>query len=305
MKIMSASLFTLLAAAPVMAQTRAAQPAPTPAPAPQPVQYYDRAPWWVKENVITQTGYVYAEVPANRAHFSANFLAVGDTAEKAQAKAIEQTRALNQVLGKFGKDAVRVTTSFSMRVLYDQYRDKNGNLIENQRGDKIESYQVTLNINVEVRDMAALEKAYALVLAASPTYASDINFSLQPTNEQNAWLYNESIKDARQRATSAASAAGTVLADAKVIDPTGRACNTDILGRDSFEGDGMAANDVSSRYAYAPPPPPPPPPAPMAEMAYAKGSAEYLEAQALKNPFIQTPPLQRIEARSCVVYGLK
>jgi len=41
----------------------------------------------------------------------------------------------------------------------------------------------------------------------------------------------------------------------------------------------------------APPPPPP-------------GSADALEAQAMKNPFIQTPPLQRIDAKACVVYGL-
>ncbi len=34
------------------------------------------------------------------------------------------------------------------------------------------------------------------------------------------------------------------------------------------------------------------------------GTAEYIEAQALKNPFIQTPPLQRMDARACVVYGL-
>jgi hypothetical protein len=34
------------------------------------------------------------------------------------------------------------------------------------------------------------------------------------------------------------------------------------------------------------------------------GSADYLEAKALQNPFIQTPPLQRLESKACVVYGL-
>ena len=267
---------------------------------------YDRAPWWMKESVITQTGYVYTEVPANRANFSATFLTVDDTAEKAQAKAIEQTRGLNQALDKLGKDKVRISTSFSMRALYEQYRDKNGNRIEDQRGDKIEKYQVSLNLSVEVRDTALLERAYALVLAAAPTSSTPINFSLQPDNETNTWLYTEATKDAHTRALQSASAAGGKLGGIKVIDPTGRACETDILARtpeSPYDNTQPQAVAYESR-AYAPPPPPAPVVAPSAMADYAVGSAEYLEAKALQNPFIQTPPLQRLEAKSCVVYGL-
>ncbi|MEI9902945.1 MAG: SIMPL domain-containing protein [Asticcacaulis sp.] len=144
---------------------------------------YDKAPWWMNASVITQTGYVFTEIPANRAGFSATFLTTDDDINKAQAKATDQTRALQQALARLGKDAVRVTTSFSMRALYEEYRDKSGNLIEDQRADKINGYQVSLTLNVEIRDMTALEKAYALVLAATPTSASDINFTLQPSNE--------------------------------------------------------------------------------------------------------------------------
>ena len=270
---------------------------------------YDRSPWWMRDSVITQTGFVYSEVPANRANFSATFLSVADTTDKAQAKAIEQTKALNQALAKLGKDAVRVTTDFTMRALYEQYRDKDGNRIENQRGDKINGYQVSLNISLEIRDITALERAYALVLAASPTQTSAIGFSLQPSNEMNTWLYNQAIKDAHRRATDGAESAGARLGAVKVIDPTGRACQTDILARgapDSYGG--VLAQDVGAfpdknvadslqRIAGVPP-------APMAMAAPAPGTAEYLEAKALANPFIQTPPLQRMEATACVVYGL-
>jgi uncharacterized protein YggE len=278
--------------------------AQTAVPQPSP---YDRAPWWMKESVITQTGYVFTEIPANRAHFSATFLTVDDTAEKAQAKAIEQTRGLNQALDKLGKDKVRISTSFSMRALYEQYRDKNGNRIEDQRGDKIEKYQVSLNLSVEVRDTALLERAYALVLAAAPTSSTPINFSLQPDNETNTWLYTEATKDAHNRALQSAAAAGGKLGGIKVIDPTGRACETDILARAPDTGwDPTAANyappvvqaRMSPQYEMAAAPP-----APMMAGLVA-GSAEYLEAKALQNPFIQTPPLQRLEAKSCVVYGL-
>src|SRR5665213_929483 len=111
----------------------------------------------MKESVITQTGYVYSETAANRADFSATFLTTDDAADKAQAKAIERTRGLQQALSKLGKDAVRVTTSFSMRTLYQEYKDKDGNRIEDQRADKINGYQVSLNISLEVRDMSVLE----------------------------------------------------------------------------------------------------------------------------------------------------
>ncbi len=284
-------------AAPVRAQA-------APLPPLSAASAYDRAPWWMHESVITQTGFVFTEVPANRASFSATFLTIGDTAEKAQAKAIEQTRGLNQALAKLGKDSVRVTTSFSMRALYEQYKDKNGNRIEDLRGDKIESYQVSLNISIEVRDTTVLEKAYALVLAASPTSSTPVNFNLQPDNATNTWLYSEAVKDAHKRALEAADSAGSRLGGVKVIDPTGRACETDILAR---AADGGYDDTQAQNVMYSPPPPVVQPrvSAPIEAFANsAPGTAEYLEAKAMANPFIQTPPLQRLEAKACVVYGL-
>ncbi len=310
-KLLLLSAATLLVASAATARPVHAQA--TTSPSSSTTTYpYDKAPWWMKESVITQTGYVFTEIPANRASFTATFLTNDDTVDKAQGKAIDQTRALQQALAKLGKDAVRVTTSFSMRALYEEYRDKNGNRIEDQRADKINGYQVSLTLTVEIRDMTALEKAYALVLAATPTSAGDINFSLQPSNEANTWLYNEAIKDAHMRAQQGAESAGAHLGEVKVIDPTGRACQTDILARnapDSYTA--ISADDVGEfpdksvsdslqRVAPVPEPmeavaEPAPPPA---------GSEEYLEYQAMKNPFIQTPPLQQLTATACVVYGL-
>jgi len=290
-------LIGLMNADMAMAQTRAAVATQVPK------SEYDRAPWWMRDNVITQIGSVYVEIPSNRAQFSARFQTVGDTIEQAQTRAIEKTRALNAALAKLGKEAVRVETSFAMRTLYDQYRDKQGNLLENQRGDKIDGYQVDLGIDLQVRDMRVLEKAYALVLAASPTSSSSINFSLIMSNESNAWLYGEAVKDARARALSAASGAGASLGDPKVIDPTARACETDILGRQSYNGDGIMPNEVSFQ-ARAMSVPPPPPAMMMADSGQAS-AVEQLEAKALVNAFVQTPPMNRMESRACVVFGLK
>jgi hypothetical protein len=125
-----------------------------------------------------------------------------------------------------------------------------------------------------------------------------------PDNETNTWLYTEATKDAHTRALQSVVAAGGKLGGIKVIDPTGRACETDILARapdNAWNPTQAQEVMVSGSRAYAPAPPPP---APAAMAKYDVGSAEYLEAKALQNPFIQTPPLQRLEAKSCVVYGL-
>lgn len=260
---------------------------------------YDRAPWWMKTPVITQTGYVRTEIDANRANFSASFLAVGKTADEAQQKAVAQTRALTDALKKLGKDAVRVNTSFSMRVLYEQYRDKEGNRIENQRGDKIEAYQVSMGLDVKVYDLRTLERAYALVLAASPTASQPVYFSLEPDNATKTWLYNEAVKDAARRARQAAEAAGGKLGAVKVIDPTGRACQTDILARGQPR-DGQDNDATTVPYVDMAPPPAPI----VAEMSVRGSAVEQLEAKAAQNAFIQAPPLNELTAQACVVYGL-
>jgi len=288
-------------ARPVRAQAAAA-PIPTPASS----SPYDKAPWWMRESVITQTGHVYTEVPANRAAFTATFLAVDSTVDKAQAKVIAQTKTLQEALARLGKDSVRVTTDFSMRALYEQYRDKNGNRIEDERGDKITGYQVSLDISLEVRDMSVLEKAYALVLASSPTSTTEIRFRLQASNEALAWLYTEAVNDAHRRALAAASAAGGQLGPVKVIDPTGRACHTDILARGAPETvitadeigvlPDMSVTESLQRVSGVT--------VSRFNKKEASADVDALEARALANPFVQTPPLQRLEATACVVYGL-
>lgn len=267
------------------------------------------APWWMQDNVVAQTGYVVTEVPANRASFTATFVNTDTTVDKAQAAAIARTRGLQEVLGRLGRDKVRITTSFSMSPLYQQYRDHDGNRVEDERGDKINGYEVSLFITVEVRDLSQLETAYNLVMAAAPTKSGDVAFSLQPSNDMVSWLSNEATKDARTRAQDAVSAAGGHLGAIRLVDPSGRACRSDVLAPArppvavSYADDGMgvgsdfAVTGVRKSMAMAPAPPPPPPPPP--------GSAAYLEQRAQTNAFTQTPPLQRITAESCVIYGLE
>lgn len=260
---------------------------------------YVPAPWWMRDPVIASIGYVRTQVPANRAAFGASFQSVDRTAAEASRKAADQIRALSQALGAYGVDVVRVETTITTRPLYDQYRDENGILRDNVRADRIERYQADASVSVTIRDVSVLERVYATVVASQPASISPVSFNLEPDNALKTWLQGEAVRDAAKRAREAATNAGTSLGRVRVIDPTGRACQTDVLaGWPSYGGGASLAADVAYEAAYVPaPPPPPPPPAPVAGRAPTE---QQIEAARLA----LQPPLRELTDQACVVYAL-
>ena len=231
-----ALLLALALAAPAAAQTGAAAPPPA----------YGPAPWWMREPVIASLGEVRTELPANRASVSGSFETVERTAAEATAGSAAKVRALGQALAALGADKVRVEVGFSTRPLYAQYRDKEGNLLENQRADKVDRYAVTATVTLEVRDVRLVERAYALLVAARPTSTQRVFFRLQPDNALQTELFRLAVADAKRRATEGAAEAGARLGPVKLIDPTGRACQQDVLiaGAPRSYGGGGDAQEV-------------------------------------------------------------
>jgi len=263
---------------------------------------YVPAPWWMRDPVIASVGYVRAEVPANRAGFGATFQSIDRSAADASRKAADQIRALSQALAAYGVDAVRVETAITTRPIYDQYRDEAGVLRDNVRPDRIARYQADASVSITVRDVSVLERVYATVIASEPTSTSRVSFSLDPDNATNTWLQAEAVKDAARRAREAATNAGTSLGGVRVIDPTGRACETDVLaGWPSYSSGAEQATTVDdvvvtgSRVvrSAAPAPPPPPP-----------GAAAPTEDQIEAARLAMQPPLRELTDRACVVYAL-
>ncbi len=282
-------------AAPAMAQTPPATIG----------QQYIPAPWWMRDPVIASVGHVRTEIPANRANFAATFQNVERSAADASRTAANRVRALSQALAAYGVDKVRVETTITTRPLYDQYRDENGVLRDNARSDQIERYQADATVSIAVRDMSVLERVYATVLASSPTSVGQVYFDLQPENVTLTWLAGEAVKDSATRARAAAGNAGTTLGSVKVIDPSGRACQTDVLaGWPSYGASVGPATSVGydevvvtgNRVSRAPGAPPPPPPAP-------PGVAPS-EAQIEAAMLALQPPLRELSSQACVVYGL-
>jgi len=260
---------------------------------------YVPAPWWMREPVIASVGMVRTEIAANRASFSASFNAVAKSADAALAEAAAKVREIDAALRKSGPERVRIATTFQTQPLYEQYRDKEGNMQTNARPDKIERYAVTARITLEVRDLAALEPAYAAVVAAKPESISPVNFNLEPDNAAKTWLQTEAVKDAASRARQAAEAAGSRLGMVKVIDPSGRACQTDVLaGWPGYASNPEQRSDVQySGRMMADAAAPPPPPAP--SIMVSGGRMEMQQVQVSLQP-----PLLALTDDACVVYGL-
>ena len=232
----AAALLLASVAAPAMAQTPPATIG----------QQYVPAPWWMRDPVIASIGYVRVELQANRAGFSATFQVVDRSVAEASRKAADQVRALSQTLAAYGVDTVRVETSLTTQPLYDQYRDENGILRDNTRADRIERYQAQATVSLNVRDTALLERIYATVVASQPNSIGQVYFSLEPDNVAKSNLAAAAMRDARARAEAATQGAGATLGSVRVIDPTGRACQTDVLaGWPSYGSGASQATTVS------------------------------------------------------------
>jgi uncharacterized protein YggE len=268
---------------------------------------YVPAPWWMRDPVIASVGHVRTLVPANRAGFSASFQSLDRSAADASRKAADQVRALSQALGALGADKVRVETTLTTRPIYEQYRDEAGVLRDNIRPDRIARYQADAAVTVTIRDVSVLERVYATVIAAQPTATGAVWFNLEPDNAVLSWLQGEAVKDAARRAREATANAGAGLGGVRVIDPSGRACETDVLAGWPSYGGGELATTVdldevavtgSRMRAPSPPPPAPPPPPP------PPGAAAPTEAQIEAARLALQPPLRELSDRACVVYGL-
>lgn len=266
---------------------------------------YIPAPWWMRDPVIASVGEVRVELQANRAFVSASFQSVDRSVAEASRAAADQVRALSQALSAYGADKVRVETSVTTRPLYDQYRDENGVMRDNTRADRVARYQADASVNVTVRDVSLIERVYATIVASRPTSIGQVNFQLDPENSWKANLQAEAMKDARRRAEAAATNAGATLGRVKIIDPSGRVCQTDVLAGWPAYAAGEQATTVDevvvtgsrmqARAAFAPPPPPPPAPAAGAAPSEAQIEAARLALQ---------PPLQVMTDSACVIYGL-
>jgi uncharacterized protein YggE len=299
MRLIFAALTAALAAAGA-AHAASVVSAPPIAPSRPPPRVYDLAPWWMDKPVIPAIGYVTTEIPANRASLSATYDAVDRDAASATKAAAAKAKAISGALQAFGPDKVRVETRFNVTPLYEQYREKTGAMVDNERADKIERYQVSIEFAVEIRDMRLVEAVYAILMSAKPSRSSSPSFRLEASDEVRTEMFKLAIEDARKRAEQAATAAGAKVGAVRLIDATARGCETDELLALAGRGyDTSLARPVAApRAAFQSQ-------GTIEEMvvtASKRAQAAGLRPEDLQLPV--QPPLERLTGKACVVYSL-
>jgi len=216
-------------------------------------------PYWTRVPVIEVLGRADMQVAPNRANFSVTYLETDKDSKKATQLAVERGRLAYETIKKAaGKESV-IQSSVNVTALYEQYKDKDGNRIDNERSDKIRAYEARVTLSVTVEDVSKAGTARAGALALGPENSTGLSTYLERTTELNREAYEAAVKDAAARAEATAKASGSKLGKLMVVQEGSGPC----LGNWSS----MAGSDYdyyNKSYAMAPPPPPPPPPAPMA-----------------------------------------
>jgi len=261
-------------------------------------------PYWWDKPVVEGLGRAMMDVAPNRARFNLGFVETESESDAATKKAVARAKIAYDAVKKVAGDKARVSTSVNVIAYYEQYRDKDGKVLTNTREDKVKGYEATATMSVVLTDTSLAGRARAAALALGPQQAGGISIYLEQTAAMQQTIIEEAAKDARQRASRTAVAAGGKLGDLLVIQEGGDTC----LGNWSSS---QVARVVNPDGSYNPPPPspPPPPPPPPAMAPVASGmvgnrtvSISERDLVALDLP--SDPQPQQIQGSVCVIYTL-
>jgi uncharacterized protein YggE len=201
-------------------------------------------PYWWDQPVVEGLGRAELEVQPNRAFFSVSFVHNDSDAARSADEPIARARLAYDAIKKVTGNKARVETSIEVEPYYEQYRDKEGELIDNERADKVKGYQAKATVTAYLSDISLAGPARAAAMALGPQVADDIEFDVVQTVDMQRAAFKLAAEDARARAQIAATAAGGMLGGLLVLQ----------------EGQGPCMGNWSTaqiaRQAGSPPPPP-------------------------------------------------
>lgn len=256
-------------------------------------------PYWTRNPVVEVLGRANMEVAPNRASFSVTYLETDKESKKAMQLAVERGRLAYETIKKTAGETAVIQSSVNVTALYEQYKDKDGNRIDNQRSDKIRAYEARVTLSVVVDQVAKAGAARAGALALGPENSSGLSTYLERTTEMNLASYEAAVKDGAARAKATAAASGATLGKLMVVQEGGGPC----LGQWSS----MAGSDYDY-YRSAPaamaPPPPPPPPAPVASGMIDGRQVTITQAEIDSLNLPSDDKKQQISSSVCMIYAL-
>lgn len=257
-------------------------------------------PYWTRMPVIEVLGRANMEVAPNRASFSVTYLETDRDAKKAMQLAVERGRLAYETIRAAAGESAVIQSSVNVTALYEQYRDKDGNRIDNERSDRIRAYEARVSLSVLVEEVSKAGAARAGALALGPENSTGLSTYLERTTDMNRAAYEAAVKDGAARAELTASASNSKLGRLLVVQEGSGPC----LGQWSS----MAGSDYEYyRSSSAPmaPAPPPPPPSPVAKgmIDGSRITITQADIDALNLPSDERP--QQISSSVCMIYEIQ
>ncbi|MEO1554317.1 MAG: SIMPL domain-containing protein [Pseudomonadota bacterium] len=184
-------------------------------------------PYWTERPVIEALGRASLELSPNRGQFSVHFVETNRDSKVAMQAAVERARAAYSAIKSVAGENSEVTTSVLVEPYYEQYRDRDGDRIENRRADKVKGYEAQVSVQVLVKDVALAGTTRAAALALGPERADPLRLYLERTADVLQQSYEAAVRDGAARARISAAAAGATLGDLLVVQEGNGPC----LGR--------------------------------------------------------------------------
>jgi len=172
--------------------------------------YFER-PYWVDRGVIEVIGRARLEVAPARAEFTVTFRDVKSDNREAMMAASDRARLAAAAIRSRGGDSVSVTSRADISPIFAQYRNREGERVENERADQIDNYVVSVTLRVVVRDTTKASNVRAAAMAVGPEDASELDYSGDNSMETQRRAFAAAVEDAAERARISAQHTGAVL----------------------------------------------------------------------------------------------
>lgn len=175
-------------------------------------------PYWTRAPVIEALGRAELEIAPNTATFSVAFVETDRNASDAMTKSVDRAKRAYEAIKRIGGAQTIAESSVEVEPYFEQYKDEDGDLVENERPDKIRGYVARAGIDVEVNgDIELAGKVRAAALAAGPEESTGLDISTNVGAAAQRAAYRAAVADASERAKDSATAAGASLGKLLVI----------------------------------------------------------------------------------------
>ncbi|MEJ0060801.1 MAG: SIMPL domain-containing protein [Terricaulis sp.] len=174
-------------------------------------------PYWLNRSVIEVIGRARVEAPANRARFSVTFQERAREAGDAQAEAADRARLATAAMRDRGGSDIEISSVISVEPIYEEYRDRDGNVQQREGAQNVTSYLGSVTLSVRILNTARASDVRAAALAVGPEASEPLGYYLEETAELQRQVYEAAVTEAAGRARVAARATGSTLGPLLVL----------------------------------------------------------------------------------------